>query len=473
MKPTIRWGVLAFLLAPFGSWALELGDIGLVSARNQPLDAKIELVSVTEDELTTLSVKLASFETFERYGIDRPDFLTGILFQVDVDNLGSAVVSVSSREPIEDFFVTMLVDATWEGGRFLRGYTVLLDSPAQLPVSEPQLKTLNYGPVQPSETLSSIASQSRPMGVTLNQMMVAIYQENPQSFSGNMNTLHQGAVLRIPQLDSVSSTVASQGANREGVLWRGDGEDALSPQFAELDNIVERAVPAVADNATLSVIAEFEVERERFLSEIESSRLLLEDRDQQLKALQAQLVATQAFWTALDNEFEPALVDEAKQMAEMGSVIVPPAASTSAITPMVQPLLMLRGLSWIFSPIVLIGLGLVTLTGSTMWYLRHREQDADDVTSRWQALGADLDDDGVSSNIVQEKVFNEDGEDVVVDESPYADSITTMEVGTRLDLARAYADMGNAEDARSILDEVLKEGDDDQQAEAKDIIDNL
>ena len=138
-----------------------------------------------------------------------------------------------------------------------------------------------------------------------------------------------------------------------------------------------------------------------------------------------------------------------------------------------QPLLMLRGLSWIFSPIVLIGLGLVTLTGSTMWYLRHREQDADDVTSRWQALGADLDDDGVSSNIVQEKVFNEDGEDVVVDESPYADSITTMEVGTRLDLARAYADMGNAEDARSILDEVLKEGDDDQQAEAKDIIDNL
>ena len=108
-----------------------------------------------------------------------------------------------------------------------------------------------------------------------------------------------------------------------------------------------------------------------------------------------------------------------------------------------------------------------------MWYLRHREQDADDVTSRWQALGADLDDDGVSSNIVQEKVFNEDGEDVVVDESPYADSITTMEVGTRLDLARADADMGNAEDARSILDEVLQEGDDDQQAEAKDIIDNL
>ena len=194
MKSTIRWGVLAFVLTPLGSWALELGDIGLSSVLNQPLDAKIELVSATEDELTTLTVKLASVETFERYGLDRPDFLTGIVFQVGVDNLGSAVVFVSSREPIVNSFVTILVEATWAGGTFLRGYTALLDLPAQLPVSEPQLKTLNYGPVQPSETLSSIAAQSRPTEVTLNQMMVAIYQENPQSFSGNMNTLHQGAV---------------------------------------------------------------------------------------------------------------------------------------------------------------------------------------------------------------------------------------------------------------------------------------
>ena len=84
-----------------------------------------------------------------------------------------------------------------------------------------------------------------------------------------------------------------------------------------------------------------------------------------------------------------------------------------------------------------------------------------------------MDEHGVSSNIVQGGLLDAGGEDVVLDQSPYVDSITMMEVGTRLDLARAYVDMGNAEDARSILDEILKEGDDDQQAEAKNIIDNL
>jgi pilus assembly protein FimV len=47
------------------------------------------------------------------------------------------------------------------------------------------------------------------------------------------------------------------------------------------------------------------------------------------------------------------------------------------------------------------------------------------------------------------------------------------EVGTKLDLARAYIDMGDPEGARSILEEVLDEGDSGQQQEAKGLIDAL
>jgi len=43
---------------------------------------------------------------------------------------------------------------------------------------------------------------------------------------------------------------------------------------------------------------------------------------------------------------------------------------------------------------------------------------------------------------------------------------TMSEVGTKLDLARAYVDMGDPEGARSILDEVLKEGSAEQKQEA-------
>lgn len=47
------------------------------------------------------------------------------------------------------------------------------------------------------------------------------------------------------------------------------------------------------------------------------------------------------------------------------------------------------------------------------------------------------------------------------------------EVGTKLDLARAFIDMGDAEGARSSLDEVLVEGNEEQKAEATDIIKHL
>ncbi|MBS3803350.1 MAG: hypothetical protein KGY54_02305 [Oleiphilaceae bacterium] len=49
----------------------------------------------------------------------------------------------------------------------------------------------------------------------------------------------------------------------------------------------------------------------------------------------------------------------------------------------------------------------------------------------------------------------------------------TDEVETKLDLARAYVEMGDADGARSILDEVTVEGDDPQRAEAAKMLTNL
>lgn len=46
-------------------------------------------------------------------------------------------------------------------------------------------------------------------------------------------------------------------------------------------------------------------------------------------------------------------------------------------------------------------------------------------------------------------------------------------VGTKLDLAKAYLDMGDPDGARSMLEEVLAEGDDAQRAEAQRLIDEL
>ena len=53
------------------------------------------------------------------------------------------------------------------------------------------------------------------------------------------------------------------------------------------------------------------------------------------------------------------------------------------------------------------------------------------------------------------------------------DARTMTEVGTKLDLARAYVDMGDPGGARSILEEVLDEGDDGQKQQAQQLLESL
>jgi pilus assembly protein FimV len=56
---------------------------------------------------------------------------------------------------------------------------------------------------------------------------------------------------------------------------------------------------------------------------------------------------------------------------------------------------------------------------------------------------------------------------------PEFEPVTMSEVGTKLDLARAYMDMGDPEGARSILEEVVQEGSASQKQEASRLIESL
>lgn len=65
---------------------------------------------------------------------------------------------------------------------------------------------------------------------------------------------------------------------------------------------------------------------------------------------------------------------------------------------------------------------------------------------------------------------DDEGEDVHAGDGELADM---DEVSTKLDLARAYIDMGDSDGARSILDEVIEEGNEEQKNEAHDILQRL
>ncbi|MDQ2640530.1 MAG: hypothetical protein M3Y79_08115 [Pseudomonadota bacterium] len=62
----------------------------------------------------------------------------------------------------------------------------------------------------------------------------------------------------------------------------------------------------------------------------------------------------------------------------------------------------------------------------------------------------------------------------IVDQAPKElEPVTMSEVGTKLDLARAYMDMGDPDGARSILNEVLQEGSESQRQEAQRLLDSI
>ena len=53
-------------LWPSSSWALGLGEIHLNSALNEPMNAEIDLIAATQEELTALRASLANRDAFTR-----------------------------------------------------------------------------------------------------------------------------------------------------------------------------------------------------------------------------------------------------------------------------------------------------------------------------------------------------------------------------------------------------------------------
>ncbi len=64
--------------------------------------------------------------------------------------------------------------------------------------------TSEYGPVRFGETLSEIAVQVSGDGISMNEMMAALFEANPHAFGDSIDLLHEGAVLRVPGFDEIN-----------------------------------------------------------------------------------------------------------------------------------------------------------------------------------------------------------------------------------------------------------------------------
>ncbi|MBW8901475.1 MAG: LysM peptidoglycan-binding domain-containing protein, partial [Massilia sp.] len=164
---------------------------------------------------------------------------------------GRQVIKITSTQPVNEPFVDMLLELSWGNGRLVREYTFLLD-PAELKATQsaqvstaapvdvltqgtraakappasapaptpapaaPPPRAQKPAPAAPSaseyqvkagDTLGKIAGQLKPVDISLDMMLVALYRANPDAFIGkNMNRLKSGQILSVPDADTIKGT---------------------------------------------------------------------------------------------------------------------------------------------------------------------------------------------------------------------------------------------------------------------------
>ncbi len=246
-------------MLPISATAAGLGKLNISSGIGEPLVANIELLSVSASELSTVEASMAPADTYSSQGLERPASHSDIKVTVGKNSNGKPILNLRSNSPITEPFLDMLIQLDWESGRLLREYTVLLDPPGYKPpavvplsqatiVKEMAVKPETIKPVtkaqkttnsnsaekepetvsqevnqsldkeyltEKGDTLSKIALQVRPEGVSLDQMLVSLYETNKKAFSGdNMHRLNVGKIIRIPSAADIKA-LSKKSASRE------------------------------------------------------------------------------------------------------------------------------------------------------------------------------------------------------------------------------------------------------------------
>src|SRR5688572_27460412 len=108
---------LLVALLPCVAGAAGLGRLNVLSALGHPLVAEIELVSVTKEELGSLSARLAQPEAYRLANLQYNPALAGARASVERRPNGQHFLKVTSTRPVTEPFIDLLVELTWASGR--------------------------------------------------------------------------------------------------------------------------------------------------------------------------------------------------------------------------------------------------------------------------------------------------------------------------------------------------------------------
>ncbi len=235
-------GYIACLLVSGIASATGLGGMDVSSNLGQPLKAEIELVAVDKADRNSIVAKLASVEAFKAAGIDYPYALPKLKFAIINRDSAQPRVQITSVQPVNEPFVTLLVEVAWPSGKLMREYTFLLD-PTDF-IIEPQTETVK--PVTPVVSTPAVLSEPLPVAAVMPEAEIAPtspempLEEAPAAVEAEASDAEPAAAAPVPVTEEVAAMPSEPVKVEAPVVV----EDALSK---------EEAIP-VAESTNIKVV---------------------------------------------------------------------------------------------------------------------------------------------------------------------------------------------------------------------------
>ena len=117
-----------------------------------------------------------------------------------------------------------------------------------------QADNMVLGPVQSTDTLWKLATQARPdEGVAMVQVIYALWQANPDAFSGqNINMLHAGVQLNVPPRSEMLATPVARARQwYYQAIAAKPGRLAKAPMPPAKENTIAASTATIKTNASV------------------------------------------------------------------------------------------------------------------------------------------------------------------------------------------------------------------------------
>lgn len=223
--------VLASVLIASYASAIGLGKAKLESWLGQKLNVTVALTDTQNLSADDILVRQIYGQSAQKLGLQ--DAINNPRYQIATatDTQSNLWIEVSSRHPINEPYVSFVLQVEMPSGSVSREYTLLIDMPPSLSegsntassnytshsknsystaADESTHTTENLAEtytVQQGDTLGQIAQRVRPNeNIRLKAIIEHLYEHNSSSFEAdNINHLIQGAVLQLPSYDEYAA----------------------------------------------------------------------------------------------------------------------------------------------------------------------------------------------------------------------------------------------------------------------------